>query len=215
MGSSLINRSSHKEEGTKSSGAQVCQPSFQWPQMHLIYRSLYIVVDICTRSYNCIELHVSSHTLGRLLADGVKQGLLAGPQSAASQKGTDTFFITHSFPPPISERWVYDTKEYNHSQSFWKGQWKPLKNQKQSREGGECMDPIFFPPQCPHLRLAGEVLSIWIWAREGGRERALPLCFNPWPSHRVLLGRASLVEWLSSVFIFFFFPALQNRILFQ
>ena len=100
MGSSLINRSSHKEEGTKSSGAQVCQPSFQWPQMHLIYRSLYIVVDICTRSYNCIELHVSSHTLGRLLAVGVTQGKLVGPQSAASPKGTETLCVTRPPPPP-------------------------------------------------------------------------------------------------------------------
>lgn len=34
----------------------------QWPEMHLIYRSLYIAVDICTRGCNHIDAQDPSPT---------------------------------------------------------------------------------------------------------------------------------------------------------
>lgn len=68
--------------------------------MHLIYRSLYIVVDICTRGCNHIEAQDPSPTLGSCRLMGSRQGGSLGPKVHLARGHRDDSCHRPSFPCP-------------------------------------------------------------------------------------------------------------------
>lgn len=144
--------------------------------MRLIYRSLYIVVDICTRSYNHTEFYVFPHTLGSYWMVGSSKGYLLGLQTALRRAQTQLFFFLHH---PLFHLFPARFRKISSRRSYtsiivlrlltW--QWKNLSSRNRLGRVGECADPP--PPPVPILRLPPKWLpvaapGVWMDARGNG-----------------------------------------------
>lgn len=117
--------------------------------MHLIYRSLYIVVDICTRRCNHIEAQDPSPTLGSYRLMGSHQGWSPGPKVHLARRAQRQFLSSPLFSLPhplISERglWLSSTNAVMVLRL-----WTTLAVRAGPGRRG-CTDALLFPPQSPH-----------------------------------------------------------------
>lgn len=145
--------------------------------MHLIYRSLYIVVDICTRSYNYIEPNVSSHTLGSSKLMGSSKDYLLTPKVQLARKAQTLFCFVFCHPLfLLFQKNRFMTQE---SVIILRLDERTMENLRRSSCSLGRVGDVLFPssshPSSPPKRLPVAALSIWIWARQEGRERAMPL----------------------------------------
>lgn len=156
--------------------------------MHLIYRPLYIVVDIRTRSCNYIVVYLFSHTLGSWW--GQARAICWAPECSQPQ-GTNCFFHHPLFPSYFRNR--FRTQK---SIIILRLAERTVETLRRSRSSLGRVGSVLISsshPSAPTQEVSGGTLSIWMWARKEGRERAMPACLSLWPSHS-FLGRASFCK---------------------
>lgn len=143
--------------------------------MHLIYRSLYIVVDICTSRCNHIEAQDPAPTLGSYRLMGSRQGGSPGPKVHLARRAQRRLLSSSLFSlphPVISER------ERGLRLSSTKAVlvlrlWTTLAVRAGPGCWG-CTDTLLFPPQPPHHSgfLLGPQVSGCGPGRKAGKIRA-------------------------------------------
>lgn len=148
--------------------------------MRLIYRSLYIVVDICTRRYNHIELYVSPHSLGSYWMVGSSKGyLLAFKLHLARRAQTQAFFFFFSFPSPTLSPVPFLFQKDKFLTFLHKSiiilrplpwPWKNLSNRDCLGRVGNVLTPSGSHPSAPTKVASCCSLSLWIHARGDGKK---------------------------------------------